>query len=175
MEPKLTFDIKTSRDFYNKMLLEYEDFCKNHLSVRYAINCAINSWHLTDWTFQEYFKDEKKYQDEKREKLKEGKIYVRIYFGLGKYQDELMKQCQSLKYMKLICNGSKHCILRDTGIEDKTKIHEGGFAYPDFDRHDYDVDRLVILDKKGQQLNFEDIFLETKVFWADYLKKIENR
>lgn len=173
MEPKLTFDIKSSIDFFKKMILEYEDFKENHLSARYAINCAINSWHLTDWTFQEYFKDAIKYQDEEREKLKNGKIYVKTIFGLGKYQDELIKQCQNLKYMKFICNGSKHCILKDTGIKGETKTHQGDFAYPDFDRHDFDMDRLVLIEN-GQQLDFEKLFLDTKEFWEKYLKNFKK-
>ena len=47
------YDIKTSFDFFRKLLDEREDFLKNPSSARYAINCAITAWQLHDWVYAE--------------------------------------------------------------------------------------------------------------------------
>lgn len=47
------YDIKTSFDFFRKLLDEREDFLKNPSSARYAINCAITAWQLHDWIYAE--------------------------------------------------------------------------------------------------------------------------
>jgi len=49
-----TYEIKTSIDFLKKLLDEREDFLKNPLSSRYAINCALTAWHLHEWVYSEY-------------------------------------------------------------------------------------------------------------------------
>ncbi len=47
------YDIKTSVDFFRKLLDEREDFLKNPSSARFAINCAITAWQLHDWVYAE--------------------------------------------------------------------------------------------------------------------------
>lgn len=173
-KPKFSFGIISSRQFFEKMLAEFDDFDKNPISGRFAINCAINSWHLTDWTFNEYFKNDSKYCDKEKEKTKKGKLYCLIIPGLRIYQDELKKKCPELKYMEEICNGSKHCILRNCEIKDKTIIHKGGYNALQYNRKHYDADRLQIIDKKNNKLNFEDLFEKTVLFWRDYLNELEK-
>ena len=48
------YEIKTSFDFFRKMLDEREDFLKTPTSSRHAINCALTGWHLHEWVFAEY-------------------------------------------------------------------------------------------------------------------------
>lgn len=47
------YDIRTSIDFFRKLLDEREDFLKTPSSARHAINCAITAWQLHDWIFAE--------------------------------------------------------------------------------------------------------------------------
>ncbi|MBN8876163.1 MAG: hypothetical protein J0I32_01335 [Sphingobacteriales bacterium] len=47
------YDIKTSLDFFRKLLDEREDWLKTRTSARHAINCAITAWQLHDWVFAE--------------------------------------------------------------------------------------------------------------------------
>jgi hypothetical protein len=91
--PSNSFEIKNSKEFFDKLLEEYDDFDKKHLNPRFAINCAITSWHLTDWTYQEFFKIDLRFQDSKSN----GKTIT----GLTKYQNFLKERCPELEFMRM--------------------------------------------------------------------------
>lgn len=163
----LTFEIKNSKDLFNKLLEEYNDFDKQHLNPRFAMNCAITSWHLTDWTYQEYYINDKRFQD--TEKIdKKGK--KRFISGLDLYQQFIISQCPDLEYMRLITNGVKHCILNDKSRKEKTKVHKGDYS-TDYSRHDYDVTRFVIQKNDNETIDFEKLLLNTIEYWK---KVIDN-
>lgn len=165
-KPTLTFEIKNSKGLFEKLLEEYADFDKKHMNPRFAMNCAINSWHLSDWTFQEFFKNDERFQDsEKEEKNRIVKIS-----GLLKYQQYLNKLCPELEYMRLITNGIKHCILNDKNRTEKTKIHIGDFDDNDFCRHDWDVTRFIIEINDKEEIDFEETLLTTIEFWRNFIE-----
>lgn len=170
---KLSFGIISSRDFFLKLEAEYSDFDKNAISARHAINCALTSWHLTDWTFHEFFAHLPEFAD--KEKLVEKLDYkvLKKISGLTIYQDSLIKKCNELKYMRLIANGSKHCILRNSQIKEKTVLYSGDFSFKDFDRNDFDVDRFQILNDKGSTIDFEDTLVKTINFWRTYIYELK--
>jgi len=148
----LSFEIKNSSDFFNKLIQEYEDFDKQHLNPRHAINCAITSWHLTDWTYHEFYKTDDRFQDyEKADK----KGSVKRISSLTSYQQFTLKQCGELEYMKLIANGSKHCVLNDKSLSQKTQISQGDFSPYDFNRHDFNVPRFEIEIDDNTKVDFE--------------------
>lgn len=62
-KPSNSFEIENSKGFFEKLLAEWDDFDREHLNPRFAINAAITSWHLTDWTFQEFFRTDSRFQD----------------------------------------------------------------------------------------------------------------
>lgn len=161
-KPRLTFQISNSEEFFNKLLQEYADFDKQHLNPRHAINCSITSWHLTDWTFHEYNSSNPEFQDS--EKI-DSKGCIKKISGLLKYQQHLLKECPELVFMKLIANGSKHCILKDKSITKETKIREGDFS-TDFSRHDFQVPRFEIKISDSEAIDFEKTFLVTLGFWG---------
>jgi hypothetical protein len=163
-KPSHSFEIENSQGFYKKLCDEYNDFDKEHLNPRFAINAAINSWHLTDWTFQEFFKSDARFQDSKEE----GKSVS----GLSKYQEFIKAQCPDLEYMRQITNGSKHCKVNQ---ESRTATSSGDFSPYDFDRHDFAVPRFVIVnDNTGEELDFEDLLVKTIKFWEEYLRDLYN-
>ena len=172
MKARFSFGIISSREFYNKLIEEYNEFDSNYISARHAINCSITSWHLTDWTYNEFFKADPDYQTKEKTKEKNGKVYVKVIPGVLIYQNELVKKCPELKYMRLIANGSKHCLLRNTEIKEKTVIYKGDYNN-DYSRHDYDVDRFQI-DTDGGKIDFEKTLMKTIEFWNDYLDKLEK-
>src|SRR4051812_25256127 len=88
---KYSFEIKTSAHMLKKLIEDYDEFDKNPLSSCFAINCAMTSWHLVDWTLIEF---ESKHGFP-RKKIKE-------------YRKWLYKKCQSLSFMADVANGSKH-------------------------------------------------------------------
>jgi hypothetical protein len=171
--PKLSFGIISSLDFFHKLEAEYNDFDKNPISARHAINCALTSWHLTDWTFHEFFAHLSEFEDKEKIKYKgKDKLIIRIS-GLSIYQDKLIKKCKELKYMRLVANGSKHCILRDPQIKDKTVLYSGDFSFEDFNRHDFDVDRFQIVNGKRSAIDFEEVLVKTMNFWRTYIDELK--
>jgi hypothetical protein len=50
------FDINNSRDFYQKLLEDFDDFMGRQDSARHAMNCAITAHHLADWVWGEFVK-----------------------------------------------------------------------------------------------------------------------
>ena len=170
MKAKLSFQIVSSEDLLNKLLQEYEDFDKQHLNPRHAINCAITSWHLTDWTYHEFYSEHPDYQDEVR--IKENGQEFRLS-GLRKYQSGLINVCEELKYMQFIANGSKHCVLNDKSLKLETATTEGHYS-TSYSRHDYEVPRFAIKINQNSFIDFEKTFLVTKDFWIKFLKQRER-
>ncbi|MBT1516526.1 hypothetical protein KIP88_39555 [Bradyrhizobium sp. SRL28] len=50
------FDIVNSRDFYQKLLEDFDEFMKDQASARLAINCAIMAHHMADWVWGDFLK-----------------------------------------------------------------------------------------------------------------------
>ena len=164
-KPTSSFEIENSKGFFEKLLAEYADFDKEHLNPRFAINAAITSWHLSDWTYQEFFKSDLRFQDSRE---KNGKHIS----GLSKYQDFLKGLCPELENMRTITNGSKHCKINQSN---RTEISEGDFYPYDFDRHDFNVPVFVIInDSTNEELNFEELLKKTIEFWGKFIDEISN-
>lgn len=164
-EPMLSFEIKNSKDLFNKLMEEYSDFDTQYLNPRFAVNCAITTWHLTDWIYHEFYKDDDRFQDS----IKEDKRgCIKVISGLLKYQQYVLKLCPELGYMRLITNGIKHCVLNDKNLKGRTALHQGDFNN-DFSRHDFYVTRFVIETDKGDSINFETTLLKTIDYWKKEL------
>jgi hypothetical protein len=173
-DPLFSFGIVSSKGFFEKLEEEFRDFDNNHVSARYAINCALTSWHLIDWTYSEYFKDDARFQDTEKTKTKQGREYLFIVSGLTKYQGYVIKLCKELTYMRLIANGSKHCMLRNTEIKEKTVLYQGDFSHQEFYRHEFDVDKFEIMLNDGATIDFENALVKTIEFWREYIRSCEN-
>lgn len=152
----LSFDIKTTEDFLKKLLADYKEFCIDKTSSRLALNCAMTSWHLTDWTYNEF-------------NLEVSKQFK----TLGSFQKDIKDKCPSLQIMQDLANGTKHYLLtRHTPIVKHTNLHRGDFS-SDFGR-DFDISTLAIELKDGTKFFFEDE-IETSInFWIEYLKSNFN-
>ena len=159
--PRSSFEIQNSKGFFKKLQDEYKDFDKEHLNARFAINCAITSWHLTDWTYQEFFKSDERFQDSRESK--------KTVSGLSKYQEFVKKTCPELEYMRLITNGSKHCKVNQTH---RTIVSEGDYSIYDYSRFDYAVPRFVIANEVDKEIDFENLLLKTIAFWEGFLDEL---
>ncbi len=165
-KPNYTFEIIKSKDFFEKLMDEYCDFDKNHLNARFAMNCAITSWHLTDWTFQEFYKKDNRFQDSiEIINKKERRIS-----GLVKYQQSLITVCPELKFMRSITNGTKHCISNKKKNIEGTITYIGDYHPYQFSRHDFDVARFTIMLKDGTAVDFEECLLKTIDFWEEFIE-----
>ncbi|MBS4001764.1 MAG: hypothetical protein KGZ91_00165 [Afipia sp.] len=92
------FDIINSRDFYQKLLEEFDDYMANQASARHAMNCAITAHHLAEWVWGDFLKGD--------EVLK-AKLGIRSRDDFLHWIDN-----QSVWYgvVQNISNGSKHFI-----------------------------------------------------------------
>src|SRR5262245_11977724 len=52
----LTFE--NSKDFYEKLLAEFDDFMMHQDSARHAMNCAITAFHVHDWVWNDFLKQD---------------------------------------------------------------------------------------------------------------------
>ncbi len=159
--PSNSFEIKNSKGFFKKLQDEYNDFDKEHLNPRFAINCAITSWHLTDWTYQEFFKNDERFQDSKENK--------KTLSGLSKYQEFIKASCSELEFMRMITNGSKHCKVNQSH---RTIITKGDYSPYDYSRHDYAVPIFVVTNEINEEINFEKLLLRTINFWERFLEDL---
>lgn len=144
-----SFEINKSHDFYMKLLEEHNDFKKNRTSSRFAINCAMNAWHLIDWVYYEYetinFKD------------------------LKLFQSYCKNNCSSFQIMHDITNGAKHFKLdRHKSSVSDSYLHEGEFD-DSFDSS-FNVSSLVLKDIDGQTIYFETEIRNVIEYWENYFK-----
>jgi len=50
------FDINNARDFYQKLLEDFDDYMQRPDSARHAMNCAITAHHMADWVWGDFVK-----------------------------------------------------------------------------------------------------------------------
>ena len=90
------FYIKNSRDFYEKLLQEFDDFQQDQLSARYAINCAITAYHMHEWVWGDWLKTD--YAVWKKLGIRDKESFVAWLEGA----------CPGFNTAQDIANGSKH-------------------------------------------------------------------
>lgn len=151
---KLSFNIENSADLFSKLKQEYSELINDQTSSRYALNCAMTAWHLTEWVYHEY-------------------NYKSKFPKLGDFQESLKLKCDSLQIMHDISNGSKHYKLsRHMPKVSDTTVHEGTFDHT-FD-FTFDTSRLEITMDDGRTLIFT-IEIENVInFWDDFLNNINS-
>lgn len=144
----LSFDIKDSKDLFQKLSEEYR-LCKNdRLSTNKAINFACTAWDLAEWVAKE--------QDPE---LSSGKI--------KEFKSDIKSKCPSLSIMQDICNGVKHRnISKYNPVVLKTEKHNGDFN-DDFSR-DFDISALFVIMGDGNKIFFEDEVEKVMDFWNNY-------
>ncbi len=149
----LSFDIKTPYDFFEKLKEEFSDLEQNPLSSRYAINCAMNAWHLVDWVYWNYFKLE----------------YPRV----GVFRDNVRSQCFSLEIMQDVSNGSKHYEITMYEPPTKNAVIDLGSNIP-FDMNQNLGDAyLKVVSKDGKEYDFIEEVKKCIDFWEEFLKKLD--
>ena len=144
----LNFGKDDIKDKYDEFIIDYNDFIKDDLSVQKAKRLASSSWHLVDWTFEEYKS-------------------IHNFNNIGDYRDSLYPKCFSLKIMHDITNTTKHKLLNRPKADLKnTKEHQGDFS-SDFS-FDFDISYLELEKNDGTILSFREESDKVKIFWDDY-------
>ena len=148
----LNFGKDTANDKYEEFLQDYAEYINDDLSVKMAKRLASSSWHLVDWTFEEY-------------------KTVHNFTDIGSFRESLYPNCESLKIMHDITNASKHMLLSRPKADLKnTKEHQGDFCSKDFSSEDFDVSYLEIEKNDGTKLSFRKEIEKVKEFWFEYFK-----
>jgi|SRR5680860_393645 len=149
----LSFDLKTPKDFYNKLIEDYEDYKTSDNSSRIALNCAMTAWHLSEWIYHE-FNMKRKYP-----KMKD-------------YQGHVKRICPSLQIMHDIANGSKHYKLerhnpKTQHTEKKTGTFDNTFDFT------FDRTMLKVVMQDGNALIFDHEIDKTIIYWGEQLQELE--
>lgn len=141
----LTFDIKNPRDLYKLLLEDYEDYRKDKLSVRKALNCVFKCWHLIDW--------------------------ISDYKGgdLFELRKNILDECSELGIMHDISTGLKHYkISRPKSDIDDSILHEGAFDST-FDST-FDISSLKLISEKGDNYDLDNVIEKVINYWTEYFK-----
>jgi hypothetical protein len=104
------FDITTARDFYAKLLADFEDFKREPGSARIALNCISAAYHLHEWVWGDLVKHD---LDTQR------KLGVH---DLKSFRAWINRACIWFGYIQEIANRSKH--FGSTGSFATARINE---------------------------------------------------
>ena len=142
---EFSFDVKDSKDLFEKLKADYSEFLKDKASSRMAINFAINAYHLYEWTSSELTNDQRNDLQNKRQALRE-----------------------DFQILRDITNGSKHKDIKYTPTLVSTTKQKGAFS-GGFSRG-FKISVLTVQLPDGRQLYFEDIASRVFDFWNKHFK-----
>jgi hypothetical protein len=57
------FDIADSAQFYRMVVADYDEFIAEQHSARRALHCAISAYHLHEWVWADWLKNDKTMQN----------------------------------------------------------------------------------------------------------------
>ena len=138
MTHESTFDIKTAKDFYNKIVFpQYQDFTHNSLSSRHALLSTIVLYHMYEWA--------------------NGEKFTETHFR-SRYSNDT-DLIDSFELARKITNGTKHF---GSGV--KTRIQKG--FNPGFD-NGFARSSLVVEYSNGNEVSAEDFLAKLKCFWEE--------
>jgi hypothetical protein len=151
------FDMVNSRDFYQKLVEDFDDFMSNIASARHAMNCAITAHHMADWVWGDFVKGDEAL------KLQLG---VRDKDGFMQWIDG---QTVWYSLVQSISNGSKHFIRKTAGGTQKVE----GYGMGGYGQGPYGKSYLAIEVSPTDPKNLEvSMLLEVVIrFWRDFLRK----
>jgi hypothetical protein len=152
---KHAYEIKTSVDFFKKVLDEREDCLREPTSSRHAMNFSITAWHLHEWIWAEY----KRPLLKKRFNNKEGFI-------------EYLFKRSELKTIKDLANGSKHFIIGESdNTIVSTELLPAG-QYGPFKKLQSTA-MLIVKTKRmgGLTMTFDDLMYSITHFWYQFFDK----
>ncbi len=150
------FDINNSRDFYQKLLEEFDDCMDRQDSARHAMNCAITAHHLADWVWGDFVK---------------GDITLKAKLGLRDKEDFMRwidRQTVWYGLVQAISNGSKHFIRENA--EGTVKVE--GFGMGGYGQGPFGMSYLAIQVSETDPKNLPIAHLLEVVvrFWRDFLR-----
>jgi hypothetical protein len=150
------FDITNSRDFYQKLLEEFDDFMQQLASARHAMNFAITAHHMADWVWGDFVK---------------GDAALKAKLGI-KTKDDFMAwiDTQTVWYgvVQGISNGSKHFIREKAkGTQKVEGWGMGGYGQGPYGQSYLGI---AVSDTEPKNLEVSMLFEVVVRFWRDFLR-----
>jgi hypothetical protein len=94
------FDIADSAQFYRMVVADYDEFVAEQHSARRALHCAISAYHLHEWVWADWLKNNKAMQN-----------HLKVH-SRNEFLAWIMKHCVWFVWTRDLANGTKHCIQR---------------------------------------------------------------
>lgn len=154
------FDIRNSRDFYAKLLSDFDDFMENRDSARHAMNCAITAHHMHDWVWNDYSKNDET---------------TRKRIGISKDKNEFIKwiDANSIWFgmVQELSNGSKH-FGRRASFETRrvAGYGMGGYGVGPYGNSYLEIDHGEGAGEHGFMV-VADLLEVVIRFWRDFLRR----
>ncbi|MCP3929683.1 MAG: hypothetical protein GY705_11350 [Bacteroidetes bacterium] len=146
-----SFDIKSFNQYWATTKKTVQEFFSDDLNGKLARDCAQYLWHLCDWYYEEH------------------KATLN-FTQLSDLQGTYGKRCPSLRVIRDVCNGTKHCKLKRTRNPkvQATKKREGGLSSA-FNQG-FDASALVVELKDGSELYFTKAVEKSFEFWKGLIE-----
>ena len=156
---KLSFDITTPHQFFDKLIVEQKSVEANLTSARHAINAAMTAWHLLEWVWGDAVKG----NNNVRKKLGEPSK------NIDAFRNFVLKQCPEMETMQCICEGSKHVGGTKGSRVSSTSVHQGKFskAYG----KGFNRPRLRVENINGSIRYFDNELEAVINFWTNFFRK----
>jgi len=159
MNSKKTFVIST-RDMFEKMKLEFEDFKNDTQSSRHAINFVLTVHHLKEWVWKSYLQDNAELRNNVSP-LSQDK---------NSYYSFLNSECKEIKLIHELANNIKHFYSQGNEIQETTNNNkpweEITCTWENW-RIPWDYDGLIIITKDNHWVSVLDIFQKVHDYWAN--------
>ena len=144
---KYNFGTNKSKQKFEDILNEYEDYKFDQTNILKACNLSSNLWHLSDWTFKEQSN----------------------FNNLGNFRDHLYSQCDSLKIFHDIANANKHKdVTRPKASIKNTSKHSSHYSSNHYSRDHYNVSKLIIELEGGEILDLYKEIEKVVNYWRKY-------
>jgi hypothetical protein len=154
-------NIDNSRDFYVKLLAEFDDYLEIPDSARHAMNCAITAYHVHDWVWNDFLKED---------------AVTRAKLGIGKkkasFVEWITRQFVWFSLVGEIANGSKH-FGRSTSFNMPlvNDYVEEGYAEPGYVESYFAIDMGDHV-KDARYLPLSFLFEAVVRFWRDFFENV---
>jgi len=173
-----TFGLRTPTDLHCKLLFDIERLKKATMrdEARYAaIDCAVDSWHLVDWTLHREQIDDanftrltggRKRKETKEEREKFGRKTVEVSFA-----ETQEKRLPDLKFCRILANSVKHREVRDDTMPDlwSGSTYKLAWETVNGERSLKSHRLFVYFSYKGEKYNASDLFVEMADQWRTFL------
>ncbi|KAA3445849.1 hypothetical protein C7I87_31685 [Mesorhizobium sp. SARCC-RB16n] len=171
--PTKTFGMRVPTDLYEKLLYDVERLrsARSSAESKYAaFDCAVDSWHLVDWTL--HFASDAAYErlsGHKRHSPKKGNVTVEASF-----LEAQKGRLPALEVCHTLANSVKHREVRNDRMPTLWTGHTGIFLWsePASDtgkRSVTGVRLLTYLEADGERHNAVDLFEAMAAQWRAFL------